>query len=122
MPSPDRPPPCGFDAIGIADPASIADAGPRFLRFLDDGAHGEMDWLARDPARRTDPRGLWPDVRSIIMLGVNYGPDADPTAILAQKSHAAISVYAQGDDYHDLIKTRLETGRALASSRPPAAT
>ncbi|MDB5549672.1 MAG: epoxyqueuosine reductase, partial [Tardiphaga sp.] len=98
----------GFDAIGIADPASIAAAGPRFRQFIEDGAHGEMDWLARDPARRVDPRVLWSEVRSVIMLGVNYGPDADPTAILSQKNRAAISVYAQGDDYHDLIKKRLK--------------
>src|SRR5262250_1212252 len=51
---------------------------------------------------------LWPDVRAIVMLGVNYGPDYDPTAILAKPERAAISVYAQGDDYHDLIKKRLK--------------
>ena len=108
---------CGFETIGITDPASIAQAGPRFQQFLDDGAHGDMDWLARDPQRRIDPRGLWPDVRSVIMLGVNYGPDSDPTTILAQTSHAAISVYAQGDDYHDLIKTRLkEVARWLVAT------
>ena len=68
-----------------------------------------MGWLADRPERRTDPRGLWPDVRSVIMLGVNYGPDQDPLAILQQRSRGAISVYAQGDDYHDLIKKRLKT-------------
>ena len=68
-----------------------------------------MDWLADRPERRTDPRGLWPDVRSVIMLGVNYGPDENPLAILEQRSRGAISVYAQGDDYHDLIKKRLKT-------------
>ena len=70
--------------------------------------HGDMDWLAANPERRTDPRGLWPGVRSIIMLGVNYGPDENPLAILEQRSRGAISVYAQGDDYHDLIKKRLK--------------
>ena len=60
------------------------------------------------PERRTDPRVLWPDVRSVIMLGVNYGPDENPLAILEQRSRGAISVYAQGDDYHDLIKKRLK--------------
>ncbi len=99
---------CGFDTIGITDPSSIAAAGPRFQQFLDDGAHGEMDWLAANPERRVDPRGLWADVNSVIMLGVNYGPDSDPTAILAHRDRAAISVYAQGDDYHDLIKKRLK--------------
>ncbi len=108
---------CGFDVIGIADPAGIAEAGPRFQQFLDDGAHGEMDWLAANPERRADPRVLWSEVRSVVMLGVNYGPDADPTAILAQRSHAAISVYAQGDDYHDLIKKRLkEVARWLVAT------
>ena len=67
-----------------------------------------MDWLAANPERRTDPRGLWPDVRSVIMLGVNYGPDENPLAILEQRTRGAISVYAQGDDYHDLIKKRLK--------------
>jgi len=67
-----------------------------------------MDWLAANPERRADPRGLWPDVRSVIMLGVNYGPDEDPLAILKQRSRGAISVYAQGDDYHDVIKKRLK--------------
>jgi len=67
-----------------------------------------MDWLAREPTRRTDPTALWRDVRSVIMLGVNYGPDEDPRAILAQRSRGAISVYARGDDYHDLIKRNLK--------------
>ncbi len=80
-----------------------------FERFLASGQHGDMDWLAREPARRTDPRTLWREVRSVIMLGVNYGPDEDPRAILAQRSRAAISVYARGDDYHDVIKKNLKT-------------
>jgi epoxyqueuosine reductase len=99
----------GFDCVGVTDPDSIAEAGRYFREFLDAGAHGDMDWLAARPERRTDPRGLWPDVRSVIMLGVNYGPDQDPLAILQQRAHGAISVYAQGDDYHDLIKKRLKT-------------
>ncbi len=98
----------GFDAIGVTDPSAIASAGPRFQQFLEDGAHGDMTWLANDPARRADPRVLWDGVRSVIMLGVNYGPDDDPRAILAQRDRGAISVYARGDDYHDLIKKRLK--------------
>ncbi len=76
--------------------------------FLAEGLHGEMDWMAARPERRGDPRILWPDVRSIVMLGVNYGPDHDPTVILAKPERAAISVYAKGDDYHDVIKKRLK--------------
>jgi epoxyqueuosine reductase len=98
----------GFDCIGVTEPGTIESAGKHFLEFIASGGHGDMDWLAAQPERRVDPRGLWADVRSVIMLGVNYGPDADPLAILQQRTRAAISVYAQGDDYHDLIKKRLK--------------
>ena len=99
----------GFDGAGVTDPAAIAGAARYFREFLDTGAHGDMAWLATNPERRTDPRVLWPGVRSVIMLGVNYGPDENPLAILAQRTRGAISVYAQGDDYHELIKKRLKT-------------
>ncbi|MEO6840049.1 MAG: tRNA epoxyqueuosine(34) reductase QueG [Bradyrhizobium sp.] len=99
----------GFDCVGVTDPDAIAQAAQHFRAFLDTGAHGEMDWLAAQPERRMDPRVLWPGVRSVIMLGVNYGPDENPLAILQQRSRGAISVYAQGDDYHDVIKKRLKT-------------
>jgi epoxyqueuosine reductase len=98
----------GFDCIGVTDPDAISKAGQYFREFLETGAHGDMDWLAANPQRRTDPRVLWPGVRSVIMLGVNYGPDENPLSILQRRSHGAISVYARGDDYHDLIKKRLK--------------
>jgi epoxyqueuosine reductase len=94
--------------MGITTPDAIAEAGRYFHEFIEAGAHGDMDWLAARPERRSDPRVLWPGVRSVIMLGVNYGPDENPLAILAQRSRGAISVYAQGDDYHDVIKKRLK--------------
>jgi epoxyqueuosine reductase len=107
----------GFDCIGITAPGAISDAAKHFREFLDTGAHGDMDWLAQNPERRADPRGLWPDVRSVIMLGVNYGPDEDPLVILRQTTRGAISVYAQGDDYHDVIKKRLKAlARWLAAT------
>ena len=82
--------------------------------FLAAGAHGDMTWMAANAARRGDPRVLWSDVRSILMLGVNYCPDSDPLAALRERNRGAISVYAQGDDYHDLIKSRLkQIGRWL---------
>ena len=99
----------GFDCIGVTDPDGIGSAARYFREFLDAGGHGEMDWLAAQPERRMDPRVLWPDVRSIVMLGVNYGPAEDPLALLAKRTRGAISVYAQGDDYHDVIKKRLKT-------------
>jgi len=99
----------GFDCVGVTDPDAIADAAKHFHAFLAAGAHGEMDWLAANPERRADPRVLWAGVRSVIMLGVNYGPDENPLAILESRTSGAISVYAQGDDYHGLIKKRLKT-------------
>jgi epoxyqueuosine reductase len=98
----------GFDCAGVTGPDAIAKAARHFHAFLDDGAHGDMDWLAARPERRTDPRVLWSGVRSVILLGVNYGPDQDPLDILRQRTRGAISVYAQGDDYHDVIKKQLK--------------
>lgn len=99
----------GFDCIGVTDPDAIGNAGLRFREFLETGSHGDMDWLAASPERRMHPRALWPGVRSIVMLGFNYGPDADPLHALHKRTSGTISVYAQGDDYHDVIKKRLKT-------------
>ncbi|MGB7100626.1 MAG: tRNA epoxyqueuosine(34) reductase QueG [Xanthobacteraceae bacterium] len=104
----------GFDAIGFARPDSIPPAAARLQEFLATGAHGDMDWMARDADRRADPKILWPEVRTIVMLGINYGPGGDPLAILRERARGAISVYAQGDDYHEVIKPRLKAlGRWL---------
>ena len=88
----------------------MPEAKARLERFLADGAHGDMMWLEANAERRGDPRMLWPEVRSIFMLGMNYGPDSDPLAILKERAHGAISVYARSHtDYHDVIKQRLKT-------------
>jgi epoxyqueuosine reductase len=82
--------------------------------FLAAGAHGDMDWMAKNADHRGDPRSVAMEVRAIVMLGLNYGPQHDPLAILKQRTCGAISVYAQGDDYHDVIKPRLKSlGRWL---------
>jgi epoxyqueuosine reductase len=105
----------GFDVVGVVAPDAIPQAKDRFAAFLRDGGHGDMDWLARNPERRVDPRTLWPEVRAIIMLGFNYGPAHDPLGVLARRERGAISVYAQGDDYHELMKTRAKSlARAIA--------
>jgi epoxyqueuosine reductase len=98
----------GFDAVGITRPDAVPETKARLERFLADGAHGDMLWMETTAARRAAPTALWADVRSVIMLGMNYGPDEDPLAVLREHSRAAISVYAKGDDYHDLIKARLK--------------
>jgi epoxyqueuosine reductase len=109
----------GFDCIGLTSPDAIARAGRYFLDFIRAGDHGDMEWLAANPERRTDPRGLWSDVRSVIMLGVNYAPEDDPLEILKQRGKGAISVYAKGDDYHDVIKKKLKAlARWLVASAP----
>jgi len=98
----------GFDVVRFARAAAPDHAPERLGAFLADGRHGTMDWLARDAARRAHPDVLWPDARSVIVLGLNYGPGGDPMAILARRDAGAISVYAQGDDYHDVIKAKLK--------------
>jgi epoxyqueuosine reductase len=98
----------GFDTLAVTRPDAIPHANAALARFIADGWHGDMEWLAANPGRRSDPRTLWHDVRSILMLGVNYAPGRDPLAILQERARGAISVYAQGDDYHDVIKPRLK--------------
>ena len=92
----------------MARPDAIGEAKTYFERFIAEGQHGDMDWLATTTARRTDPNVLWPEARSVVMLGLNYGPDRDPLAILSARDRGAISVYAQGDDYHEIIKAKLK--------------
>jgi epoxyqueuosine reductase len=98
----------GFDVCGLASVEAPWPASARLAQFVAEGRHGAMHWMATTADRRAHPRVLWPGARSAIVLGLNYGPDDDPLAALARRSRGAISVYARGDDYHDLIKTRLK--------------
>jgi epoxyqueuosine reductase len=98
----------GFDAVAVTKPIVSSQARDALHRFLRDGFHGDMTWLAAQPERRSDPTVIWHDVRSVVMLGVNYGPEGDPRDALSAKDRGIISVYAQGDDYHDVIKSRLK--------------
>ncbi len=98
----------GFDALGVARADDIEYGRERLEALTAQGGHGDMDWLAATPERRASPKQVWPEVRSVIMLGINYGPQTDPMAVLAERSRGAISAYAQGDDYHEVIKPRLK--------------
>ena len=98
----------GFDACRFARVDAPWPAAARLADFVAAGRHGEMGWIADTAQRRAHPNAMWADARSAVMLGVNYGPDAEPLATLAEPTRGAISVYAQGDDYHDLIKSRLK--------------
>ncbi len=102
--------------LRVTRPDAIPEAAARLSTFLEDGHHASMGWMAETEARRADPRVLWPDVRAVVMLGLNYGPDTDPRAILGHADRGAISVYAQNRDYHDIIKGKLKliAGRLAA--------
>ena len=90
-------------------PARLAiEARDRLKQFLDAGQHGDMGWLAERTEQRSDPQALWPEARSVIALGLSYAPEADPLAELEQPDRGAISVYARGRDYHDVVKGMLK--------------
>ncbi len=101
----------GFDAVGFAEAGAPETARRDLAAFIAKGYHGDMGWLATTAERRCDPKVLWPQARSAVVLGLNYGPAGDPLAALARPAHGAVSVYAQGRDYHDVVGKRL---RALA--------
>jgi epoxyqueuosine reductase len=98
----------GFDAIGFCEAALGPEARERLEGFLQAGYHGDMGWLAARTEQRSHPRSLWPDARSVVVLGLTYAPSDDPLAVTQQKDRASVSVYARNRDYHDLIKGRLK--------------
>jgi epoxyqueuosine reductase len=98
----------GFDAVRFASAEPAEGAGDSLAEFLADGRQGDMAWLSTTAERRKAPRALWPEASSVILLGLNYGRPGDPLAVLKQKSHGAISIYAQGADYHDVLKAKLK--------------
>ncbi len=111
----------GFVRMGICRPDAIPDAAPRLAAFVAKGRHGQMGWMADRMEWRGNPAALWPAARSVIMLAESYSPNHDPLAVLDQRDRGAISVYAQGRDYHDLVKKRLKTvGRWLIDAVPGA--
>jgi len=98
----------GFDAVRIT-PANLPRENSENLKtYIGHGHHGTMSWMEREPEKRSSPQTLWPDARSVIVLAMNYGPEANPLDELAQKSDGLISVYARGADYHDVIKKKLK--------------
>ena len=98
----------GFSAFGVAGADCAPKSGERLREWLADGAHGEMIWMEEKADRRASPAALWPEVRSIVSLGMSYAPAADPLALAAAPDIGRISVYAQGADYHDVMKRALK--------------
>jgi len=109
----------GFDAVGFAAAELAPESRAHLVNFLAQGFHGDMGWLAARADQRGDPHGLWPEAKSVVMLGMNYGPEGDPLDVLGMPDRGAVSVYARGRDYHDLIKSRLKAlARDIARIAP----
>ena len=107
---------CGMTAAG-EDPVRAR----RLEEWLGEGHHGSMEWMEARLEHRRSPQGLWPEARSVIALGMSYAPGHDPMALEEARSHARISVYAQGKDYHDVVKKRLKAlARWLVAQEPEA--
>ncbi|RUY88111.1 tRNA epoxyqueuosine(34) reductase QueG [Mesorhizobium sp. M7A.F.Ca.CA.001.12.2.1] len=98
----------GASGIASGEVTATASKPARLAEFVADGFHGSMDWIAETLQRRSEPTALWPQVRSIVVLAMNYGPDHDLREMLAKRDRGAISVYAQNRDYHDVMKGRLK--------------
>ncbi len=98
----------GFDAVGFAAAGASAEVSAGLDAWLADGVHGDMGWMAATAERRRDPKALWPEARSVVVLGMNYGPADDPLKLLAERTRGSIAAYAQGRDYHDVVKGRLK--------------
>jgi len=111
----------GFDAVGFAEARLGAEARAGLSEFIARGYHGDMGWLASGAERRGDPRALWPEARTLVVLGVNYAPEDDPTALLGHPDRGVFSVYARGRDYHDTLKRRLGTLAHWIEGRWPGA-
>jgi epoxyqueuosine reductase len=105
----------GFDAVGFARP-EIGEAGAKLDAFLAAGWHGTMGWMERNADRRRDPQAIWPEARSVVLVGANYAPKEDPLSLLAHRDRGNISVYARSRDYHDVMKPRLRKPRRMAGA------
>ena len=109
----------GFASFVIAPATAAPLAGERLRSWIAHGCHGDMLWMAETLDRRASPAGLWPEVRSVVMLGTSYAPGLDPLRHAAHPETGVISVYALGSDYHDVIKKRLKTlARWLVAAAP----
>ncbi|WP_415922320.1 tRNA epoxyqueuosine(34) reductase QueG [Tateyamaria sp. SN6-1] len=98
----------GFVAARVCRPDAVPEVAARLDAFVDAGYHGQMGWMAERMHWRGDPSVLWPEARSVLMLAESYAPEHDPLAVLERADLAAVSVYAQGRDYHDIVKKRLK--------------
>ena len=97
----------GFAAVGVASADATPADGEGLRGFIGQGYAGDMAWLPRTAQRRAAPRALWPEARSVVVVGLNYGPAHDPLGLLSEPTRGIVSAYARGRDYHDVMKGRL---------------
>ena len=109
----------GFDAVGFCHAHLTPKIRDQLTAFIKAGYHGDMGWLAAKAEQRSHPTSLWPEARSVIVVGLNYAPEDNPLQLKEQSSNGAISVYARNRDYHDLIKGRLKHLAQFVVSRFP---
>ncbi len=98
----------GFAVCAVTSADLAPAAGNRLREWLAAGCHGDMMWMESRVEERASPAGLWQDVRSVVMLGMSYAPATDPMILQGADDRARISVYAQGRDYHDVVKGALK--------------
>ncbi len=98
----------GFELARVCRPWDVPQVPDRLGVFLSEGRHGTMSWMEERVHWRGAPQVLWPDAKSVIMLGESYCPDHDPLDVLNMPDRAGISVYAQNRDYHDVLKKKLK--------------
>ena len=110
----------GFDGFRVTRPDAVPLTRERLPAWLGQGHHGSMDWMEERAEQRADPSALWPDARSVIVLGMNAGPQADPLELLTRKDRGAIATYAQRRDYHEVIKGKLKELGGFLSARSGA--
>jgi epoxyqueuosine reductase len=111
----------GFDAVRVTRAEAAPEIREGLFAYLGRNHHGDMDWMETRKEERADPRALWSEARSVIVLGLNYGPERDPLDILKRKDKGAISVYALGEDYHDIVKKKLKAVAGFIFERTGAA-
>ena len=99
----------GFDELAFTSLDKFDFHTNKLKEFIDKNYHGEMDWLEEKFDIRKDPKNIWDEAKSAIVLGINYGPESNPLNDLKKITRGYISIYSRRKDYHKVIKSKLKT-------------